>query len=144
MEMKTYFPHGQVKGKWYLVDATDKVAGRLASDIARYLRGKHRADYTPHVNMGDEIVVVNAAKLRWTGKKLTDKVYYRHSGYPGGLKEVSLQKKMAVKPQEVLELAVKGMLPRGPLGNTMMRRLRVYAGAEHPHAAQAPEKLKLA
>ena len=142
--MRTYFPHGQVKGKWYLVDATDKVAGRLASDIARYLRGKHRADYTPHVNMGDEIVVVNAAKLRWTGKKLTDKVYYRHSGYPGGLKEVSLQKKMATKPQEVLELAVKGMLPRGPLGNTMMRRLRVYAGAEHPHAAQVPEKLKLA
>ena len=143
MEMRTYFPHGRVRGKWYLVDASDKIAGRLASDIARYLRGKHRAEYTPHASMGDEVIVVNAAKLRWTGRKLADKTYYSHSGYPGGLKKISLKKKMATRPQEALEWAVKGMLPRGPLGNDMLRRLKVYAGAEHPHAAQTPQKLDL-
>ena len=141
--MKTYFPHGKVQGQWYLVDATDKVAGRLASHIARYLRGKHRADYTPHADMGDAVVVVNAAKIRWTGKKMTDKIYYRHSGYPGGLKKTRLEDKMQRSPQRVLELAVKGMLPRGPLGRTMHRRLKVYAGSEHPHTAQSPRILDL-
>jgi len=141
--MTTYFPHGQVKGRWYLVDATDKVTGRLASAIAHHLRGKHRPDYTRHADMGDEIVVVNVEKIRWTGKKLTDKFYYRHSGYPGGLKKTSLEKKMASYPQEVLRLAVKGMLPRGPLGNSMLRRLRIYVGTEHPHSAQTPEILDI-
>lgn len=141
--MNTYFPHGKVQGQWYLVDAADKVAGRLASNIARYLRGKHRADYTPHADMGDAVVVVNAAQLRWTGKKMTDKIYYRHSGYPGGLKTMRLEDKMKRNPSAALELAVKGMLPRGPLGNSMFRRLKVYAGAEHPHAAQCPQTLEL-
>ena len=141
--MTTYFPHGTVQGRWYLVDATDKITGRLASNIARYLRGKHRADFTPHADMGDAVVVINAAKVRWTGKKLTDKLYYRHSGYPGGLKIRSLAHKMEQDPRHVLELAVKGMLPRGPLGRTMLRRLKVYSGAEHPHDAQQPQILEL-
>ena len=141
--MKTFFPHGQVQGQWYIVDATDKVAGRLASNLARYLRGKHRPEYTPHMDMGDSIVVINASKVRWTGKKLTNKIYYRHSGYPGGLKSRRLADMMTRDPQLVLRLAVKRMLPRGPLGRTMLRRLKIYGETEHPHVAQTPQILDL-
>lgn len=133
----------EVRRDWFLVDATDKVLGRLAAEIAYRLRGKHKPEFTPHVDTGDYIVVVNAAKLRVTGNKSLDKKYYRHSGYPGGLKETSFEKLHARFPNRALEKAVKGMLPKGPLGYAMGRKLKVYPGATHPHAAQQPQPLEI-
>jgi|ERR1043166_2262605 large subunit ribosomal protein L13 len=133
----------EVKHDWFVVDATDKVLGRLAVAIASRLRGKHKAEFTPHVDTGDFIVVVNADKLRVTGNKATDKMYYRHSGYPGGIYATNFTKLKARKPRRVLEHAVKGMLPKGPLGYAMLRKLKVYGTPEHPHAAQQPKQLEV-
>ncbi len=127
--------------KWYVVDAADKTLGRLASEVAKVLRGKHKPIFTPHMDTGDYVIVINAEKVKVTGKKLEQKIYYRHSDYVGGLKETKLKEKLAKKPEEVIELAVKGMLPKGPLGRQMYRKLFVYAGPEHKHAAQKPEAL---
>ncbi len=135
-------PH-EVSRDWYVVDATDKVLGRLAAEIARRLRGKHKAIYTPHVDTGDFIVVVNAEKLRVTGAKAEKKIYYRHSGYPGGIYEDTFAKLQQRAPARVLEKAVKGMLPKGPLGYAMIKKLKVYAGGSHPHAAQQPRSLEI-
>lgn len=132
-----------VEREWFVVDATDKPLGRLASEVARRLRGKHKPVYTPHVDTGDYIVVVNAAKVAVTGKKSTDKIYYHHTGYPGGIKAISFDKLLAKAPERIIERAVKGMLPKGPLGRAMARKLKVYAGAEHKHAAQQPKPLAL-
>ena len=142
--MKTFSakPH-EVRRDWVLVDATDKVLGRLAVEIARRLRGKHKPEFTPHVDTGDFIVVVNAAKIRVTGAKAEQKMYYRHSGYPGGIKETSFAKLQAKAPTRVLEIAVKGMLPKGPLGYAMIKKLKVYPEATHPHTAQQPKLLEL-
>ena len=133
----------EVKHGWYVVDATDKVLGRLATEIARRLRGKHKAIYTPHVDTGDYIVVVNAEKLRVTGAKAEDKKYYRYTGYPGGIRETTFGKMHARFPNRALEMAVKGMLPKGPLGFAMLRKLKVYAGGAHPHTAQQPKSLEI-
>ncbi len=127
--------------KWYVVDAADKTLGRLASEVAKVLRGKHKPIFTPHMDTGEYVIVINAEKVKVTGKKLEQKIYYRHSDYVGGLKETKLKEKLAKKPEEVIELAVKGMLPKGPLGRQMYRKLFVYAGPEHKHAAQKPEAL---
>ena len=127
---------------WYLVDATDKVLGRLATQIAIRLRGKHKPEYTPHVDTGDHIVIVNAAKIRVTGDKINQKKYYRHSGYPGGIKETVLSDELENNPERVIERAVKGMLPKNSLGRTMFRKLRVYAGPDHSHQAQQPKALE--
>lgn len=135
-------PH-EVERKWYLVDATDKTLGRLSSKIASVLRGKHKPIFTPHVDCGDYVVVINAEKVKVTGKKLEDKEYKRHSGYPGGLKTVTLEKMLEEKPENVMVHAVKGMLPKGKLGRQMLKKLRVYKGAEHGHSAQKPEKLEI-
>lgn len=135
-------PH-EVERKWYLVDATDKTLGRLSSKIASVLRGKHKPIFTPHVDCGDYVVVINAEKVKVTGKKLEDKEYKRHSGYPGGLKTVTLEKMLEEKPENVMVHAVKGMLPKGKLGRQMLKKLRVYKGAEHDHSAQKPEKLEI-
>ncbi len=142
--MKTFTakPH-EVQHDWYLVDGTDKVLGRLASEIARRLRGKHKAIYTPHVDTGDFIVVVNVDKIRVTGNKAEDKKYYRHSTFPGGISETSFGKMQDRFPGRALEKAVKGMLPKGPLGYAMIKKLKVYAGGEHPHAAQQPQSLEI-
>ncbi len=134
---------GEVERKWYVVDATGKTLGRLAARIAHILRGKHKPQYTPHEDVGDFIIVVNAEKIAVTGRKLDQKIYYRHSGYPGGLKAVSLRRMLARHPERVIEHAVKGMLPRGPLGRRMFKKLKVYAGPTHPHQAQKPEPLEL-
>ena len=134
---------GEVERRWYLVDADGKTLGRLATRIADTLRGKDKPQYTPHVDTGDFVVVVNAEKIAVTGKKLDDKVYYRHSGYPGGLKERTLREELDRRPTEVIRRAVKGMLPRNRLGRAQLRKLRVYAGAEHPHEAQRPEPLRM-
>jgi large subunit ribosomal protein L13 len=128
---------------WYLVDATDKTLGRLASEIARRLRGKHKAEYTPHVDTGDYIVVVNAEKVHVTGNKMKDKMYHHHTGYIGGLKSVSMEKLLKTHPERVIEKAVKGMMPKGPLGRQMFSKLKVYAGTEHKHAAQQPVQLDI-
>jgi len=128
---------------WYVVDASGKRLGRLASEVARRLRGKHRPEYTPHVDTGDYIVVVNAAKIEVTGRKPAQKRYYRHSGYPGGFRSVTLEQQLGKAPERVIEHAVKGMLPKGPLGRAMFRKLHVYAGPEHRHAAQQPKPLEL-
>ncbi|CAM2809023.1 50S ribosomal protein L13 [Legionella steigerwaltii] len=142
--MKTFSAKGhEVKRDWLVVDASDKVLGRLASEIARRLRGKHKAEYTPHVDTGDYIVVTNAEKVRVTGRKFTDKMYYRHTGYPGGIKSDSFEKLQARNPVRIIELAVKGMLPKNPLGREMYRKLKVYAGSEHPHTAQQPKQLDI-
>ncbi len=142
--MKTYSAKAEdVRRDWYLVDAKDKTLGRLASEIARRLRGKHKAVYTPHVDTGDYIVVINAAQIRVTGNKTTDKIYYKHTGYIGNLKSISFEKLRDSKPERIIELAVKGMLPKNPLGRAMFRKLRVYSGAEHGHAAQQPKVLEL-
>ena len=142
--MKTYSAKPQtVERSWFVVDAEGKALGRLATEIARRLRGKHKAVYTPHVDTGDYIVVVNAEKVRVTGNKETDKMYYHHSGYPGGIKSISLDKLRASHPERIIETAVRGMLPKGPLGRDMFRKLKVYAGAEHKHAAQAPQALEI-
>ena len=134
---------GEVEQGWYVVDAQNKVLGRLASQIAMRLRGKHKAEYTPHMDTGDYVVVVNASKLRVTGRKPERKIYYRHTGYPGGLRKTTLGKMQAARPERVLQKAVKGMLPKGPLGYAMLRKLKVYAGATHPHAAQMPKTLDI-
>lgn len=128
---------------WFLVDATDKTLGRLASEIARRLRGKHKAEYTPHVDTGDYIVVVNAEKIRVTGNKMKNKMYHHHTGYIGGLKSISLEKQLQEHPERVIESAVKGMMPKGPLGRQMYSKLKVFAGAEHSHAAQQPAPLEI-
>ena len=135
-------PH-EVKHDWFVVDATDKVLGRLATEIARRLRGKHKPEFTPHVDTGDFIVVVNVEKLRVTGAKAEQKVYYRHSGYPGGIYEDTFAKLQQRAPVRVLEKAVKGMLPKGPLGYAMIKKLKVYAGGDHPHVAQQPKSLEV-
>jgi len=142
--MKTFTAKpAEVKRDWFVVDAEGKTLGRLATEIARRLRGKHKAEYTPHVDTGDYIVVVNAEKVAVTGNKRSDKMYYRHTGYVGGLKETSFEKLNATFPERIIEIAVKGMLPKGPLGRAMHSKLKVYAGAEHPHAAQQPQELNI-
>ena len=133
-------PH-EVERGWFVVDATGQPLGRLASEVARRLRGKHKAEYTPHVDTGDHIIVVNAKKVGLTGNKRSQKIYYRHTGYPGGIRATPFEKMIVEKPARVVELAVKGMLPKGPLGRAMYRKLRVYAGPEHRHAAQQPQPL---
>ena len=142
--MKTFSakPH-EVQHDWFVVDATDKVLGRLATEIARRLRGKHKPIFTPHVDTGDYIVVVNVEKLRVTGNKAQDKKYYSHTGYPGGINETNFTKLQQRAPARVLEKAVKGMLPKGPLGYAMIKKLKVYAGGDHPHVAQQPKSLEI-
>lgn len=138
--MKTFMASpATIERKWYVVDATNMTLGRLASEVAKVLRGKNKAIFTPHIDTGDYVIVVNADKVKVTGKKLDQKIYYHHSDYVGGMKEATLREMMAKKPEKVVELAVKGMLPKGPLGRQMYRKLYVYAGPEHKHAAQKPE-----
>jgi large subunit ribosomal protein L13 len=134
---------GEIKHGWVVVDAQGKVLGRLATQIAARLRGKHKPEYTPHVDTGDFVVVVNVSKLRVTGRKTERKMYYRHTGFPGGIKQTNFAKLHAAKPERVLQKAVKGMLPKGPLGYAMLRKLKVYAGATHPHSAQQPKALEI-
>ena len=134
---------GEIEHGWYVVDAQGKVLGRLAAQIAVRLRGKHKPQYTPHVDTGDYIVVVNAAKVRVTGRKPERKIYYRHTEFPGGLRQTNFAKLQAKKPERVLQLAVKGMLPKGPLGYAMIKKLKVYGGATHPHSAQQPKALSI-
>lgn len=142
--MKTFSAKPEaVKRDWYVVDAEGKTLGRLATEVATRLRGKHKPEYTPHVDTGDYIVVVNAEKVRVTGRKATDKMYHRHTGYIGGLKSMSFEKLIDHKPEMVIELAVKGMLPKNSLGRAMFRKLKVYAGSEHKHAAQQPQQLEI-
>ena len=142
--MKTFSAKAEnVSREWFVVDAADKTLGRLASEIALRLRGKHKAEFTPHVDTGDYIVVVNAEKVRVTGAKTTDKIYHHHTGYPGGLKSISFEKLIDKAPERVIQGAVKGMLPRNPLGRAMFRKLKVYAGSEHPHTAQQPQALNI-
>ena len=133
----------KVERKWYVVDATGYTLGRLSSEIAKILRGKNKAVFTPHIDTGDYVIVVNAEKIKVTGKKLDQKIYYHHSDYVGGMKETTLKEMMAKKPEKVLELAVKGMIPHNRLGSRIFTKLHVYAGAEHPHAAQKPEVLEI-
>lgn len=140
--MKTFMASpATIDRKWYVVDATDMTLGRLAAEVAKVLRGKNKPIFTPHIDTGDYVIVVNAEKVKVTGKKLDQKVYYRHSDYVGGMKETTLREKLDKKPEEVIELAVKGMLPKGPLGRQMYTKLYVYAGPDHKHAAQKPEVL---
>ena len=140
--MKTYVPkHAQITRAWWLVDADGLTLGRLATQVATRLRGKHKPTFTPFIDTGDHVIVVNAKKLVLSGNKLKDKMYRRHSGYPGGLKEISAEKLLQRHPGRLVEFAVKGMLPKGPLGRQMARKLKVYAGPEHPHEAQSPQPL---
>lgn len=140
--MKTFMASpATIDRKWYVVDATDMTLGRLASEVAKVLRGKNKPVFTPHMDTGDYVIVVNAEKIKVSGKKMDQKIYYRHSDYVGGMKEVTLKEKLAKKPEEVIELAVKGMLPKGLLGRQMYKKLYVYAGPDHKHAAQKPEVL---
>ena len=132
-----------IERKWYVVDATGHTLGRLASEVAKVLRGKNKPIFTPHMDCGDYVIIVNADKVNVSGKKLDQKIYYNHSDYVGGMKETTLREMMAKKPEKVMELAVKGMLPKGPLGRSMMTKLHVYAGPEHDHAAQKPEVLEI-
>jgi large subunit ribosomal protein L13 len=142
--MKTYSAKSSdIQHDWFVVDAEDKTLGRLATEIAHRLRGKHKPEYTPHMDMGDYIVVVNCEKIRVTGAKASDKMYHHHTGYPGGLKSYSFEKLIDRAPERVLQRAVKGMLPRNPLGRAMFKKLKVYAGPEHPHEAQQPEALTI-
>ena len=142
--MRTYSAKPEcVQRDWYLVDATDKVLGRLATEIATRLRGKHKPEYTPHVDTGDHIIVVNAAKIRVTGNKAEKKKYYRHTGYPGGIRETRLADELERRPEQVIKKAVKGMLPKNALGRAMFLKLRVYAGPEHVHQAQQPQTLNI-
>ena len=141
--MKTYMANpDKIERKWYVVDAADCTLGRLASEVAKVLRGKNKPEFTPHVDTGDYVIVVNAEKVKVTGKKMSQKVYYNHSDYVGGMKETTLAEMMEKKPERVIELAVKGMLPKGPLGRQMYTKLFVYAGPDHKHAAQKPETLE--
>ena len=140
--MQTYMANpDKIERKWYVVDATGYTLGRLASEVAKVLRGKNKPQFTPHVDTGDYVIVVNADKIKVTGKKMDQKIYYNHSDYVGGMKETTLKEMMAKKPEKVVELAVKGMLPKGPLGREMYTKLFVYAGPEHKHEAQKPETL---
>ena len=140
--MKTFMANpAKIDRKWYVVDATDMTLGRLASEVAKVLRGKNKPIFTPHIDCGDNVIVINAEKIKVTGKKMDQKVYYHHSDYVGGLKEATLREKLEKKPEQVIELAVKGMLPKGPLGRQMYTKLHVYAGPEHKHEAQKPEVL---
>ena len=144
--MKTHLPSPEEMEKnhtWYVIDATDGILGRIASLAAHVLRGKHKPTFTPHLITGDHVIIVNAGKLRVTGRKLDDKIYYRHTGYAGGIKTDSLRQLIQNKPERVLEIAIKGMLPKNSMGHTLMTRLKVYADAEHPHKAQAPKPLKV-
>ena len=142
--MKSYMASPEkIERNWYVVDATGHTLGRLSSEIAKVLRGKHKPIYTPHVDTGDHVIVVNADKIEVTGKKMDQKIYYKHSGYVGGLKETRLAEMLEKKPTEVIMLAVKGMLPKGSLGRNMLKKLHVYVEAEHPHAAQKPEELEI-
>lgn len=142
--MKTYSAHpGEVPRNWLLVDAEGQTLGHVASAIATRLRGKHKAEYTPHVDTGDFVVVINADKVRVTGKKATGKMYHSHSGYPGGLKSLSFEQMLAKSPERVVRLAVRGMMPRNRLGRAMLKKLKVYASGEHPHSAQQPQTLEL-
>jgi large subunit ribosomal protein L13 len=142
--MKTFSAKShEVKRDWYVVDATNKVLGRVAVEIARRLRGKHKPEFTPHVDTGDYIVVVTVDKLRVTGNKAKDKLYHRHSTYPGGLYTTNFEKLQAKHPERVLQLAVKGMLPKGPLGYAMIKKMKLYAGGDHPHSAQQPKTLQI-
>ncbi len=142
--MKTFSAKPEtVKRDWYVIDAENKVLGRLSTEIARRLRGKHKPEYTPHVDTGDYIVVINAEKVAVTGNKEMGKNYYRHTGYPGGLKTISLEKQRAQHPERIIEAAVKGMLPKNSLGRAMFRKLKVYAGTEHQHSAQQPKVLEI-
>ena len=141
--MKTMMANAAtVDRKWYVVDAAEKTLGRLASELAKRLRGKHKPEYTPHCDTGDYMVVINAEKLQVTGNKAKGKVYYRHTGFPGGLRQMTFEQLQERHPERVLELAVKGMLPRGPLGRAMLRKLKVYTGTAHPHGAQNPQELE--
>ena len=140
--MKTFMASpATIDRKWYVVDTTDMTLGRLASEVAKVLRGKNKPIFTPHIDCGDNVIVINAEKIKVTGKKMDQKVYYHHSDYVGGLKEATLREKLEKKPEQVIELAVKGMLPKGPLGRQMFTKLHVYAGPEHKHEAQKPEVL---
>ncbi len=140
--MKTYSAKiGSVERKWYVVDATDKILGRIATEIAHRLRGKHKPEYTPHCDVGDFIVVINADKIKVTGNKAKQKIYYRHTGYPGGIKSRTFSEVIEKKPEDAVKSAVKGMLPRNPLGRSMFKKLKVYAGNEHEHQAQQPNEL---
>jgi large subunit ribosomal protein L13 len=142
--MKTYSAKpADIQQDWFIVDATGKTLGRMATEIAHRLRGKHKAEYTPHMDVGDFIIVVNAEKVAVTGKKGTDKIYHSHTGYPGGLKSISFNKLIEKAPERTIQSAVKGMLPRNPLGREMFRKLKVYAGDQHPHTAQQPQILEL-
>jgi large subunit ribosomal protein L13 len=142
--MRTVFANeATVRRDWYVVDATGKTLGRLASQLAARLRGKHKASYTPHVDTGDNIIVLNAGKVRVTGQKLTDKFYHHHTGYMGGIKSTSLEKLLQKHPERAVEFAVKGMLPKNPLGRKMFKKLHVFAGSEHPHSAQQPKALEI-
>jgi len=142
--MKTEFAKpASVRGDWYVIDASGKTLGRLASQLALRLKGKHKANYSPHVDMGDHIVVLNAEKIHVTGRKLTDKIYYHHTGYIGGIKSIALEKLLKEHPERVIEIAVKGMLPKNTLGRQMFRKLHVFAGTEHPHQAQQPQPLEI-
>ena len=142
--MKSYMASpATIERKWYVVDATGHTLGRLTSEIAKILRGKNKPTYTPHIDTGDYVIVVNADKIKVTGKKMDQKIYYRHSDYVGGMKETTLKEMMNKKPEDVITLAVKGMLPKGPLGRSMIKKLHVYAGPEHVHAAQQPEVLEI-
>lgn len=142
--MKTFSAKPEtVKRDWYVVDATGLTLGRLATEVASRLRGKHKPEYTPHVDTGDYIVIVNAEKIHVTGNKVQDKMYYSHTGFPGGIKSMNFEKLNQRAPERIIELAVKGMLPRNPLGRAMYRKMKVYAGASHPHAAQQPQELKV-
>ena len=142
--MKTFSAKPEtVKRDWYVVDATGLTLGRLATEVASRLRGKHKPEYTPHVDTGDYIVIVNAEKIQVTGNKAQDKMYYSHTGFPGGLKSINFEKLNQRAPERIIEIAVKGMLPKNPLGRAMDRKMKVYAGANHPHAAQQPQELKI-
>lgn len=142
--MKTFTAKNEtVQRDWYVVDAAGQTLGRLATEIASRLRGKHKPEYTPHVDTGDYIVIVNAEKIQVTGNKAQDKMYYSHTGFPGGLKSINFEKLNQRAPERIIEIAVKGMLPKNPLGRAMYRKMKVYAGANHPHAAQQPQELKI-
>ena len=141
--MKTFMASpATITREWYVVDAEGKTLGRLASEIAKVLRGKNKPIFTPHIDCGDNVIVINAEKIAVTGKKMDQKIYYHHSGWVGGMKTATLKEKLAKKPEDVMYLAVKGMLPKGPLGRSMIKKLHIYAGAEHPHAAQQPKVLE--
>ncbi len=142
--MKSYMAKkGEIERKWYIVDATDKIVGRLATQIATILRGKNKPVYTPHVDTGDFVIVINAEKVKFTGNKLDKKMYYRHTGYMGGLKEIPAKELLEKNPEEIIRHAVKGMLPKGRLGRKLLKKLKIYKGSEHPHLAQQPEKLEI-